>query len=254
MATAEAKLHKTEFTNEPFVDFTKAEHRAAMEAALKKVASQFGREYPMYINGQEAKTTEKIKSTNPSHPSQVVGIVQSASAEQAKQAVESAHAYFHTWKKVPAEHRAEILFKAAGIIRQRKFETSALICYEVGKSWPEADADTAETIDFLEYYGRQMLQLAGPHQVVPYQNERNFMVYIPLGAGAAIPPWNFPAAIATGMTAAALVAGNTGVLKPSEESSVIAAKMVAILYEVVIPRQALQCVPGLGEVGGDARV
>src|SRR5215467_5791672 len=254
MATAEAKLHKTEFTNEPFVDFTKAENRAAMETALKKVASEFGREYPMYINGQEVKTAEKIKSTNPSHPSQVVGIVESASAEQAKQAIESAHAYFGTWKKVPAEHRAEILFKAAAIIRQRKFETSALICYEVGKSWAEADADTAETIDFLEFYGREMLRLAGPHKVVPYQNERNFMVYIPLGAGAAIPPWNFPAAIATGMTAAALVAGNTVVLKPSEESSVIAAKTVEILYEAGIPKHALHFVTGFGEVAGDALV
>src|SRR5262249_56857118 len=167
MATAEAKLHKTEFTNEPFVDFTTAENRAAMEAGLKTVASQFGREYPMYINGQEVKTTEKIKSTNPSHPSQVVGVVQSASAEQAKQAIESAHAYFDTWKKVPAEQRAEILFRAADIIRQRKFETSALICYEVGKSWAEADADAAETIDFLEYYGREMLRLAGPPAAVP---------------------------------------------------------------------------------------
>src|SRR5262250_1624564 len=254
MATAEAKLQKTEFTNEPFVDFTRAENRAAMEAAWKKMASEFGREYPMYIAGQEVKAAEKIESTNPSHPSQVVGIVESASAEQAKQAIESAHAYFGTWKKVPAEHRAEILFKAAAIIRQRKFETSALICYEVGKSWAEADADTAETIDFLEYYGRQMLQLAGPHKVVPYQNEKNFMVYIPLGAGAAIPPWNFPAAIATGMAAAALVAGNTVVLKPSEESSVIAAKMVEILYEAGIPKLALQFVTGLGEVAGDALV
>jgi len=254
MATAEAKLHKTEFTNEPSVDFTTAENRAAMEAALKTVASQFGREYPMYINGQEVKATEKIKSTNPSHPSQVIGIVQSASAEQAKQAIESAHAYFDTWKRVPAEKRADSLFKAASIIRQRKFETSALICFEVGKSWVEADADTAETIDFLEYYGREMLRLAGSHKVVPYQNERNFMVYIPLGAGAAIPPWNFPAAIATGMTAAALVAGNTVVLKPSEESSVIAAKMVEILYEAGIPKQALQFVTGLGEVAGDALV
>src|SRR5262245_5415640 len=254
MATAEAKLHKTEFTNEPFVDFTKAENRAAMEAALKKVAGEFGREYPMYIGGQEVKTTEKIKSTNPSHPSQVVGVVQSASAEQARQAIESAHGYFDTWKKVPAEHRAAILFRAAGIIRQRKFALAALICYEVGKTWPEADADVAETIDFLEYYGREMLRLAGPHKVTPYQNERNFMVYIPLGAGAAIPPWNFPAAIATGMTAAALVAGKTVVVKPSEESSGIAVKMVEILYEARIPKQALQLVTGLGEVAGDALV
>ncbi len=254
MATVEAKLQKSEFTNEPFVDFSKPENRLAMEAALKKVASDFGREYPMYVNGEKVTTAEKIKSTNPSHPSQVIGIVQSASAEQARQAMESAHAYFDTWKKVPAEQRAEMLFRAADIIRKRKFETSALICYEVGKSWAEADADTAETIDFLEYYGREMLRLAGPHKVVPYQNERNFMVYIPLGAGAAIPPWNFPAAIATGMTVAALVAGNTVVLKPSEESSVIAAKMVEILYEAGIPKQALQFVTGLGEVAGDALV
>jgi len=254
MATAEVRLHKPEFTNEPFVNFSKPENKAAMETALKKVASEFGREYPMYIGGDEVRSKEKIKSTNPSHPAQVIGVVQSASAKQARQAIESAHAYFDTWKKVPAERRAEILFRAAAIIRQRKFDLAALVCYEVGKTWPEADADIAETIDFLEYYGREMLRLAGPHKVVPYQNERNFMLYIPLGAGAAIPPWNFPAAIATGMTAAALVAGNTVVLKPSEESSVIAAKMVDILYEAGIPKQALQFVTGLGEVAGDALV
>src|SRR5882757_10276315 len=252
MATAEVKLNKAEFTNERFVDFSNPENRSAMEAALKKVAGEFGREYPMYIDGEKVTTAEKIKSTNPSHPSQVIGFVQSASAEQARQAIESAHAYFDTWKKVPAEQRAEMLFRAADIIRKRKFETSALICYEVGKSW--ADADAAETIDFLEYYGREMLRLAGPHKVVPYQNERNFMVYIPLGAGAAIPPWNFPAAIATGMTAAALVTGNTVVLKPSEESPVIAAKMVEILYEAGIPKQALQFITGAGEIVGDALV
>src|SRR5499425_1878432 len=254
MATAEVKLQKPEFTNEPFVDFSKPENRAAMEAALTKVAGEFGREYPMYINGEKATAAEKIKSTNPSHPSQVIGIVQSATVEQARQAIESAHAYFDTWKKVPAEQRAEILFKAADIIRQRKFETSALICYEVGKSWAEADADTAETIDFLEYYGRQMLQLAGPHQVTPFQNERNFMVYIPLGVGAVIPPWNFPAAIATGMTVAALVAGNTVVLKPSEESPTIAAKIVEILYEAGLPKETLNFLTGRGHDAGDALV
>jgi 1-pyrroline-5-carboxylate dehydrogenase len=254
MATAEVKLQKPEFTNEPFVDFRKPENGAAMEAALKNVAAGFGREYPMYIGGQKVTTAEKMQSTNPSHPSQVVGIVQRASAEQTRQAMESAHSYFDMWKRAPAEQRAEILFRAAAIVRQRKFDLAALICYEVGKSWAEADADVAETIDFLEFYGREMLRLAGPHRVVPYQNERNFMVYIPLGAGAAIPPWNFPAAIATGMTAAALVAGNTVVLKPSEESPVIAAKMVEILYEAGVPKEALQFVTGEGEVAGDALV
>src|SRR2546430_3209152 len=116
MATAEIKLQKPEFTNEPFVDFAKPENKAAMEAALKKVASEFGREYPMYIGGQEVRTAEKMKSTNPSHPAQVIGIVQSASVEQARQAIESSHAYFDTWEKVPAEKRAAMLFRAAEII------------------------------------------------------------------------------------------------------------------------------------------
>ena len=254
MATAESRLQKPEFVNEPFVDFAKAENRSAMEAALKKVASEFGREYPMVIAGQEVRTAEKLKSTNPSHPSQVVGVVQQASAEQAKLAIESAHEYFETWKRVPVEQRVDAIFRAASIVRQRKYELSALICYEVGKSWAEADADTAETIDFLEFYGREMLRLAGPQPVTPMKDEKNFLVYIPLGAGAVIPPWNFPAAIATGMAAAALVTGNTVVLKPSEESPVIAAKMVEILYEAGIPKQALQFVTGLGEVVGDALV
>src|SRR5579863_9699467 len=254
MATAEIKLQKPEFVNEPFVDFTKAENKAAMEAALKKVASEFGREYPMYIDGKEVKTAEKMKSTNPSHPSQVIGIVQSASAQQARQAIESAHAYFDTWKKVPAEKRAGMLFRAAEIIRYRKFEISAWICYEVGKSWAEADADTAETIDFLEFYCREMLRLAGPHAVVPMKGEKNFLVYIPLGVGAVIPPWNFPAAIAAGMTAASLVTGNTVVLKPSEESPLVAAKIVEILYEAGIPKEALNFLTGPGETAGDALV
>jgi 1-pyrroline-5-carboxylate dehydrogenase len=254
MATAETRFEKSEFVNEPFVDFRTPGNRAAMESALKEGASRFGREYPMYIAGERVETQEKIRSTNPSHPSQVIGIVQSASAEQARRAVESAHAYFDTWKRVPAEQRAATLFRAASIVRNRKFEISALICHEVGKSWAEADADTAETIDFLEFYWREMLRLAGTHAVTPMKGEKNFLVYIPLGAGAVIPPWNFPAAIATGMTAAALVTGNTVVLKPSEESPVIAAKMVDILYEAGVPKQALQFVTGLGEIAGDALV
>src|ERR1041385_1330261 len=176
MATAETRLQKPEFVNEPFVDFGKPENRAAMEAALKKVAAQFGDEYPMYITGQTATSAQKKTSTNPSHPAQVLGTFQEASADQAKQAIESAHDYFDTWKRVPTEQRTEILFRAAAIIRARKFEISAWICYEVGKSWPEADADTAETIDFLEFYGREMLRLAGPQPVTPMKGERNFLV------------------------------------------------------------------------------
>ena len=254
MATAETKIRPTDFVNEAFVDFSKAENRSAMEAALKKVASEFGKEYPMYIGGKAVITTAKMMSTNPSHPKQVIGVFQSASAQQAAEAIVAANKAFESWKRVPAERRVECLFRAAQIIRERKFEISALLCYEVGKSWAEADADTAETIDFLEFYGREMLRLAGPHEVTPMKGEKNFLVYIPLGAGAAIPPWNFPAAIATGMTAAALVTGNTVVLKPSEESPAIAAKMVEILYEAGIPKDALSFLTGVGEVVGDALV
>ncbi|HEY1923997.1 MAG TPA: L-glutamate gamma-semialdehyde dehydrogenase [Candidatus Acidoferrum sp.] len=254
MATAETSVRKSEFANEAFVDFTRPENKAAMEAALKKVAAEFGKEYPMYIGGEKVYTTEKMASTNPSHPSQVIGVFQAGSKEHADKAVEAAWKAFETWKKVPAEERAECLFRAARIVRERKFEISAWICYEVGKSWAEADGDTAETIDFLEYYGREMLRLIGPQAVTPMKGEKNFMVYIPLGVGAAIPPWNFPAAIATGMTAAALVTGNTVVLKPSEEASVVAAKMVEILYEAGIPKGALNLVTGAGEIVGDALV
>src|SRR5580693_2068071 len=254
MATAEVKLSVGEFVNEPFVDFAKAENKKAMEDALAMVAGEFGREYPMYIGGERVFTTEKLYSTNPSRPSQVIGVFQLASAEQAGQAVEAAHEAFASWKRVPAERRVEIIFRAAQIIRERKFELSALICYEVGKSWMEADADTAETIDFLEFYGREMLRFAGQHPVTPMKGEKNYLVYIPLGVGVVIPPWNFPAAIAAGMTVASLVTGNTVILKPSEESPTVAARVVEILYEAGIPKEALNFLTGAGEIVGDALV
>ena len=254
MATAETRLQKPEFVNEPFVDFSKPENRAAMESALKKMASEFGREYPMYVAGQKVTTTEKMKSTNPSRPSQVIGVFQKASAEQANQAVEAAYKYFDMWKRTAVQDRVNSIFRAAQIFRERKFEVSALICYEVGKSWIEADADTAETIDFCEFYAREMLRLAGEHAVTPMKGEKNYLVYLPLGVGAVIPPWNFPAAIAAGMTAASLVTGNTVVLKPSEEAPAVATKVVEIFYEAGVPREALNFITGLGEVAGDAMV
>ena len=254
MATAEQKLRVSEFTNEPFVDFSKAENRKAMEEALKKVAGEFSREYPMYIGGKRVTTSEKRASTNPSHPSQAIGMFQVATAEMAKQAVEAAHKAFDSWKRVPTERRAECLFRAAKILRERKFEISALMCYEVGKTWPEADADTAETIDFCEFYGREMLRLAGPQKLTPMKGEKNYLVYIPLGVGAIIPPWNFPCAIMGGLVAASLVTGNTVVLKPASDSPTIAAKFVEILFEAGIPKEALNFVTGPGGSIGDALI
>src|SRR5258708_35129554 len=138
-----------------------------LEATMKKVAAKLGLEYPMYIDGQKVITPEKKTSTNPSHPSQAIGVFQSASVEQANQAVEAAAKAFESWKRVPAEQRVQCLFRAAQLLRERKYEMNALIVYEASKTWPEADADTAETIDFLEFYGREMLRLAGPQKVVP---------------------------------------------------------------------------------------
>src|SRR6202045_3711314 len=254
MATAETRVHVPEFTNEPFADFSKLDNKQAMRAALKKVEAEFGREYPMYIGGERIITTAKMTSTNPSHPKQVIGVFQTATAEHASQAVEASAKAFETWKRVPAEKRVEIVFRAAEIIRERKFEISALICAEVGKSWIEADADTAETIDFLEFYGREMLRFAGQHPVTPMKGEKNYLVYIPLGVGVVIPPWNFPAAIAAGMTVGSLVAGDTVILKPSEESPTVAANVVEILYEAGIPKEALNFLTGPGEIVGDALV
>src|SRR5882762_10237847 len=254
MATAETRLQKPEFVNEAFIDFTKAENRAAMEAALKKVAGEFGREYPMYIAGQKVTTTEKMKSTNPSRPSQVIGVFQKASAEQANHAVEAAHKYFDTWKRTTAQERASYIFRAAQIIRERKFELAALVCYEVGKTWPEADADIAETIDFLEFYGREMLRLGEPQKLIPMRGERNYLVYIPLGVGVVIPPWNFPCAIMAGVTAALLVTGNTVVLKPASDSPGPVMKFIDILFESGIPKEAVNFITGPGGAVGDTLV
>jgi 1-pyrroline-5-carboxylate dehydrogenase len=195
-----------------------------------------------------------MKSTNPSRPSQVIGVFQKASAEQANHAVEAAHKYFDTWKRTTAQERANYIFRAAQIIRERKFELAALVCYEVGKTWPEADADIAETIDFLEFYGREMLRLAEPQKLTPMRGERNYLVYIPLGVGAIIPPWNFPCAIMAGLVAASLVTGNTVVLKPAGDSPAIAAQFVDILFEAGIPKAALNFITGPGSVIGDALV
>ncbi len=254
MATAEQIVHVSEFTNEPFIDFSKPENRSRMQEALKKVKSEFGREYPMWLNGQKVTTVEKRTSTNPSRPLEIIGVFQNATADMARQAVEDAHKYFDTWKRVGPQDRAKSLFRAAQIVRERKFELNALVCYEVGKTWVEADADIAETIDFLEYYGREMLRLGGPQKLVPMRGERNYLVYIPLGVGVVIPPWNFPCAIMAGLVSASLVTGNTVVLKPASDSPTIAAKFIDILFEAGIPKEAVNFITGPGGAVGDTLV
>ncbi|MGA6954781.1 MAG: aldehyde dehydrogenase family protein, partial [Candidatus Acidiferrales bacterium] len=247
-------LHRGEFRNEPFIDFSQPDNRKAMEAALAQVQGMFGREYPLTIGGQRITTTEKIQSHNPSHPDQVVGIFQKASVELANKAVEKAHAAFERWKRVPVEERVSCVYRTADILRKRRYELNAWLSHEIGKTWPEADADIAELIDFCEYYGREALRLGEPQKLTPMRGEKNYLKYIPLGVGIVIPPWNFAAAIMGGMTLAAIVTGNTVVVKPSSDSPTIAAIFVDILYEAGVPGDVVSFFTGPGSTAGEALV
>jgi len=243
-----------EFRNEPFTDFSKPENAAAMERALADVKAQFGKTYPLIIGGERITTAKTIDSLNPANPSEVIGRVCSATVELADRAIEVANATFKTWRKVPAAQRADYLFKAAAELRRRKFELAAVIVYEVSKSWAEADGDIAESIDFCEFYGREMLRLAGPQKVYPLPGEDDQLQYVPLGAGVAIPPWNFPGAIMVGLVVAPVVAGNTIVLKPASTSPIIAAKFIEVLESVGLPAGVVNFLPGPGGSVGDALV
>ncbi len=243
------------FRNEPFTDFTNQENQAAFRAALDKVKSEIGRTYPLVIGGQEIMSDDMFPSINPSRPAEVLGYFANATVEHADRAIEAAAEAFETWKYVSAEERARFLLRAATAMRRRKHEFSAVMVLEVGKSWAEADADTAESIDFLEYYPRQMLRLADTSDLLtPYPPEQLMLVNIPLGVGAVIPPWNFPSAIALGMTSASIVAGNTVVLKPASQSPWIAYKFCELFWEIGLPPGVVNFVTGPGSVVGNRLV
>jgi 1-pyrroline-5-carboxylate dehydrogenase len=242
------------FANEPFVDFKQPENARAMQAALDLVASQLGREYDLIIGGHRIRTDGKIRSLNPARPAQVVGVHQKAGAEHAEDAMQAALRAFESWSRVATGVRVSLLLGAAQIIRDRKFEFMAWLTYEVGKNWAEADADVAETIDFLEFYSREALRLAAATTPIQLPGEHNELIYIPLGVGAVIPPWNFPFAIMAGMTAAAIATGNTVILKPSSDSPTIAAKFVEVLEEAGMPGGVVNFCPGSGATFGNAIV
>ena len=242
------------FKNEAFTDFSREENARAQRAALGKVRSELGREYPLIIGGRLVKTEGKIRSLDPARPSQVVGIHQKAGPEHAEPAMQAALAAFEKWRIVPVEERASLLFRASQIIKERRFEFNAWLVFEVGKNWAEADADLAETIDFLEFYGREALRLSRAETPVQLPGEHDQLRYIPLGVGAVIPPWNFPCAIMAGMTVASIVCGNTVVLKPSSDSPTIAAKFFDVLQEAGLPDGVVNFCPGSGATFGNAIV
>lgn len=240
------------FRNEPLSDFSIPETRRAMEHALDDVRHQLGKTYSLIIAGKPVTSRQRFNSINPASPEQVVGIVQEADPSQALRALDAAERSFASWSRVPGVERASLLRRMAAILRRKKFHFSAWLVFEVGKSWAEADADVAEAIDFLDYYAE--LSEVPPPVLTPVPGERNEYRYLPVGPVLVIPPWNFPLAILVGMTVAAVVTGNTVVLKPSSQSPVIAAQFMALAEEAGIPPGVINFVTGSGGRIGDLLV
>ncbi|WP_078394212.1 L-glutamate gamma-semialdehyde dehydrogenase [Shouchella patagoniensis] len=239
------------YKHEPFTDFTVEENKQALLDAIKKVESELGGHYPLLINGERIETEQKITSYNPSNKEEIIGTTGKATKDHAEQAIEAASEAFKTWRKVTPAERANILVRAAALVRRRKHEFSALLVKEGGKPWKEADGDTAEGIDFMEYYARQMIELAEGKPVNSREGELNNYMYTPTGVTVVISPWNFAFAIMAGTTVAPLVTGNTVLLKPASTTPVIAAKFVEVLEEAGVPKGVINFVPGSGSEVGD---
>ena len=238
----------------PLTDFSVKANHDAMLKAVAKVESELGKDYPIVIGGEEIIDIDKFVSINPADPDQVIGKFAKGTKELALKAIETAAAKFEEWKWLPAEHRARYLFKAGHLLRQRRLEMAAWMVWETSKSWAEADGDVAEAIDFLEFYGREAIRYGDTQPVVTYPGEDNETVYVPLGVGAIIPPWNFPCAILLGMTAAAIVTGNTVVLKPASTAHAIGYQVFRLFKDAGLPDGVLNFLPGPGGAIGDTIV
>ncbi len=242
------------FKNETYVDFSNPANARKQGSAIAVLRASLGKEYPIVIGAEQIRTDQKFNSYNPSRATEVVGVFQRGDAAVAQKAIAVALERFERWKMVPAEKRAQFLFKAAKIMRRRRFELNAVEVLEVGKTWPEADADVAEAIDFLEFYGREALRYGREFPVEKSKGERGKLVYLPLGVGVVIPPWNFPLAILAGMTSAAIVTGNTVVLKPSSDSPLTGWMFMEVLKEAGLPPGVVNFVTGPGGAVGDTLV
>src|SRR3990167_2022812 len=242
------------FKNEPFCDFSKEKNKKALQLALESVKKQLGETYPLIIGGKRVTTPETFYSFNPSNTTEVIGTFQKATPSLCEEAMEAAFTAFESWKQVPPQKRAQYLFKMATLMRQKKSELSAWLIYEVGKSWREADGDVCEAIDFLEYYGREMIRLSRFPKLTSIPSEKNKLHYIPLGVGVIIAPWNFPLAILVGMSSAAIVTGNTVILKPSSDAPTIAYQFIKITEEAGLPAGVLNFVTGSGSSVGNTLI
>jgi 1-pyrroline-5-carboxylate dehydrogenase len=242
------------FVNEPMIDWSNPENVRKMQAAIEKVRAELGREYDLVIGGRRIKTGDTAPSVNPAKPSEVVGIHHQAGPEQVEPAMQAALQAFESWSRTSLQERVQLLFRVALIMQQRKFELEAWLVFEVGKNYAEADGDVAELIDFCQLYALEALRLGKASSLVQLPGEHDQFRYIPLGVGAVISPWNFPAAIMGGMTLASIVSGNTVILKPSGDSPTIAAKFMEILEEAGLPDGVVNYCPGHGVDFGSAVV
>ena len=241
------------FTNQPPIDFAQADNRRAMQDALDTVRDRLGVHRPLVIGGQEIESTERGQSFDPSHKSCLVGTYAIASREHALAAVAAAKAALGGWAALPVQQRAEYLQRAAELLRDHLFEYAAWEVFECGKGWREATADIDEAIDFCEFYAAEAIALQSD-QGVDVPGEENRFDYLPRGVVGVIAPWNFPLAILTGMSVAALATGNTVVMKPSEQSAIVAAILMDVFREVGLPAGVLNYLPGRGEIAGAALV
>ncbi len=242
------------FVNEPMIDWSNPENLRKMQAAIEKVRSELGREYDLVIGGRRLKTGDTASSVNPAKPSEVIGIHQQAGPAEVEPAMQAALKAFETWSRTTVEERTSLLFRVVQLLQERKFELEAWLVFEVGKNYAEADGDIAELIDFCQLYALEALRLEKAATLVQLPGEHDQFRYIPLGVGAVIPPWNFPAAIMGGMTLASIVCGNTVVLKPSGDSPTIAAKFMEVLEEAGLPDGVVNLCPGHGSTFGNAIV
>jgi RHH-type proline utilization regulon transcriptional repressor/proline dehydrogenase/delta 1-pyrroline-5-carboxylate dehydrogenase len=238
------------FVNAANTDFSRADSRERMYAALKTVAGGLGRRWPLVLDGRRISDRDWVPSMNPARPSQIVGYWACATVADADEAVAAARAAFPSWSATPVGERASILLRTADILEERRFELNALEVFEAAKPWAEADGDVSEAIDFCRFYAAEMIRLGRGTVTQAVPGERCFQTWIPRGVAAVIAPWNFPLAILCGMTAAAAVAGNSVVMKPAEQTSVLAAVLLEILREAGLPAGVVNYLPGRGEEVG----
>ena len=240
------------FHNEPLLDFAVAEVREKTQAALRKLKSSLPVKVLPVVAGQaQATGLEVLKRVNPSNTSQTVADIYMADVALAEKAMQAAHKAYGTWKKVSPSERAALLDRTADLMQKNKYDLMATQILEVGKPWAEADGDVAEAIDFLRYYARHMRDLSEPLRVGHAPGETSHYIYKPRGVVTVIAPWNFPLAILAGQVAAALVTGNTVVMKPAEQSSLVAQGLFDLLKQAGLPTSVVEFLPGYGETVGD---